>query len=126
MENHAAQIDLKKVKLYLEEKENTARKKRLDERNRLIEELKKLVDLWGKYKIRRVYLYGSLSNGLTHNESDIDIALEGNLSYQDLLTLYGQVDRRLTSISRELDLRNLDELPFKEAIREQGILIYEK
>ncbi|MCX6582963.1 MAG: hypothetical protein NT166_22530 [Candidatus Aminicenantes bacterium] len=51
--------------------------------------------------------------------------MEGNLSYQDLLALYGQVDRRITCISRELDLRNLEELPFQETIRKNGVLIYE-
>lgn len=126
MENHAAEIDLKKVKHFLEEKENKARQKRLDERSRLIDQLKSLPDLWEKFKIRKVYLYGSLANGQTHNESDIDIAVEGNLSYQDILTLYGLIDRRITCISRELDLRNLDELPFQETIRENGVLIYEK
>jgi len=125
MENHAAVIDLKKVKRFLEEKEKNARQKRLDERSQLIKELKSLADLWEKFKIRKVYLYGSLSNGHTHNESDIDIAVEGNISYQDLLTLYGQVDRRITCISRELDLRNLEEMPFQETIRENRVLIYE-
>jgi predicted nucleotidyltransferase len=126
MVNHAAKIDLKKVKNFLEEKEKKTRQKRLDERSGLIAELKSLADLWEKFKIRKVYLYGSLANGQIHNESDIDIAVEGNLSYQDILTLYGLVDRRITCISRELDLRNLDELPFQETIGENGVLIYEK
>lgn len=126
MEKHAVEMNLKKVKRFLEEKKQKALQKKLDERSRLIKELKSLVDLWEKYKIRKVYLYGSLTNNLTHNESDIDIAVEGNLSYQDLLNLYGQVDRRITCVSRELDLRNLEELPFQENIRQNGVLIYEK
>lgn len=36
MENHGAEMDLKKVKRFLEEKEKNARQKRLDERSQLI------------------------------------------------------------------------------------------
>lgn len=120
------EIDIDEAKRFLKEKEDRARQKQWEERDRIINDLKGLTKIWQKYNIKRVYLYGSLTDGKRHSESDIDIAVEGDISYQDLLRLYGEVDRGITGVSRELDLRNLGELSFKEAVREKGIVIYEK
>lgn len=120
------EIDIDEAKRFLKEKENRARQKQREERDRIINDLKGLTKIWQKYNIKRVYLYGSLTDGKRHSQSDIDIAVEADIGYQDLLNLYGEVDRGITAVSRELDLRNLGELPFKEAVREKGILVYEK
>lgn len=116
-------IDIDKVKRFLKEKENRARKKAQDELNQIINDLKCLTNIWEKYKIKRVYLYGSVTAGRIHHQSDIDIAVEGDLGYRELLHLFGEVDKHVT---REIDLRNLDELPFKDTIRKQGVVVYEE
>ena len=118
-----AAIDIEKVKRFLEEKENRAQKKQRDALNRIIKNLKNLVDVWQKYKIKRVYLYGSVTSGRIHDQSDIDIAVEGDLDYRGLLHLFAEVDKHM---DREIDVRNLEELPFKETVRKNGVLVYEE
>lgn len=116
-------IDIEKVKRFLKEKEDRTVKKQKDELSGIIKNLETLTHIWEKYKIKRVYLYGSVTTGRLHNHSDIDIAVEGNLEYRDLLHLFADVDKH---IAREIDLRNLNELPFKETIRNKGVVVYEQ
>ncbi len=116
-------IDIEKVKRFLEEKENRARKKQQDERDRIIKNLEDLTHVWQKYKLKKVYLYGSVTAGRLHRQSDIDIAVEGDLGYRELLHLFAEVDKH---IDREIDVRILDELPFKETVREKGVVVYEE
>lgn len=123
MEQRAIEIDIKKVKHYLEEKDLRARKQKENELNRLIYELQNLRPIWQKYQLERVYLYGSLVDHRTHPDSDVDIAIEGNLEYRQLLHLFGEIGKYF---NREVDLRNLKEIPFKEAVKKKGIIVYEK
>lgn len=116
-------IDIDKVKHFLQEKENRTREKKRAELNQVIKCLKGLANIWQKYKIRKVYLYGSVVDNRVHLQSDIDIAVEGDLEYRELLRLFGEVDKHL---EREIDLRNLDELPFKEIVRKKGVVVYEE
>jgi len=118
-----AAIDIEKVKRFLEEKESRAEKRQRDALTRIIKNLKDLAGVWQKYKIKRVYLYGSVASGRIHDRSDIDIAVEGDLDYRGLLHLFAEVDKHM---DREIDVRNLDELPFKETIRKEGVLVYEE
>ncbi|UCH92225.1 MAG: nucleotidyltransferase domain-containing protein [Candidatus Aminicenantes bacterium] len=119
----AAVIDIEKVKAYLREKEKNRQQKHQEEFQQTAKKLKELGHIWKKYNINKVYLYGSLAQGKIHNQSDIDIAVEGNISYQQLLSLFTEVDRHF---SREIDIRILEELPFREAIREKGVMVYGK
>ncbi len=123
MKNTTAAFNIEKVKAYLLEKEKIHQQKQQQEFDQTAKKLKALTHIWSKYKIKRVYLYGSVTCGKVHRESDIDIALEGDINYQQLLTLFGEVDRHF---SREIDIRNLEELPFKEAVKEKGVVVYEK
>jgi predicted nucleotidyltransferase len=123
MGNKAVEIDIEKVKAYLQEKENTRLKKQQAELIDAGKILKNLVHIWEKYNIARVYLYGSIIDSKLHRQSDIDIAVEGNINFRQLLHLYSEVDRYF---SREIDIRILEELPFKEDIKKRGIVIYEK
>lgn len=118
-----AAIDIEKVKRFLKEKENHAGKKQRDELSRTIENLKNLVGIWKKYKLKKVYLYGSVTSGRIHDQSDVDIAVEGDLDYRELLHLFAEVDKHM---DREIDVRILDELPFKETIRKKGVVVYEE
>jgi predicted nucleotidyltransferase len=123
MRNKPAAINIEKVKAYLREKEKVRRQKQQQEFDRTAKKLKDLAHIWSKYKIKRVYLYGSVTCGKIHRESDIDIALEGDISYQQLLTIFCEVDKHF---SRQVDIRDLEELPFKEAVKEKGVVVYEK
>jgi len=123
METRAVEIDIGKVKAFLQKKEIQYRQSCEDEYKRTLQILKDLVDVWKQYKIKKVYLYGSMKTGRLHDESDIDIAVEGNINYQDLLRLFCEIDRHFT---REVDLRSLEELPFKDAVKKNGVVIYEQ
>jgi predicted nucleotidyltransferase len=123
MENRAAAIDIGKVKAFLQKKEMQYRQSCEDEYKKTMQILKDLVDVWKQYNIKKVYLYGSIITGRLHDESDIDIAVEGNINYQDLLRLFCEIDRHF---AREVDLRSLEELPFKDAVQKNGVVIYEQ
>jgi predicted nucleotidyltransferase len=123
MKNKPAAVNIEKIKAYLREKEKIRRQKQQQEFDQTARKLKAMTHIWIKYKIKRVYLYGSVTCGKVHRESDIDIALEGDINYRQLLTLFSEVDRHF---SREIDIRDLEELPFKEAVKEKGVVVYEK
>ena len=123
MESRTAAIDIGKVKAFLQKKEMQYRQSCENELKRTLQILKDLVDVWKQYNIKKVYLYGSIKTGRLHDESDIDIAVEGNISYLDLLHLFHEIDRHFT---REVDLRNLEELPFKDSVQKNGVVIYEQ
>jgi predicted nucleotidyltransferase len=78
-----------------------------------------------KYKVKRVFLIGSLTYGIVHNKSDIDLVVEGLPSerYIDALVDLNDI------LERKIEL-NL--IPFEDAfetLREktlrEGMLIYE-
>jgi predicted nucleotidyltransferase len=123
METRAAAIDIGKVKAFLQKKEMQYRQSCENECKKTMQILKDLVDVWKQYNIKKVYLYGSIITGRLHDESDIDIAVEGNINYQDLLRLFCEIDRHF---AREVDLRSLEELPFKDAVQKNGVVIYEQ
>ena len=123
METTGVKIDIKKAKAYLLEKENLHRQKQQEELKKTAKKIKDLVHIWNKYNIKRVYLYGSITREKVHHQSDIDIAVEGDISYQQLLSLYGEVDKHF---SREIDIRILEELPFKKTVKEKGVVAYER
>lgn len=119
----AVEIDIEKVKAYLREKESVHRQKQQEELEQTTKKIKDLAHIWNKYNIKRVYLYGSITREKVHHQSDIDMAVEGDINYRQLLSLYGEVDRHF---ARENDIRILEELPFKETVKEKGVVAYEK
>ncbi len=122
METGFTHIDLKKVKAFLREKEEIRKQKSRNELKATVKKLNDLAPTWKKYNIKKVYLYGSLTVGSLHSESDIDIAVEGNINYLQLLELWGELDRHFP---REIDVRILEELPFNESIRKKGMVVYD-
>ncbi|MCP5046107.1 MAG: nucleotidyltransferase domain-containing protein [bacterium] len=122
MERHTVDIDVGKARLFLREKESQAQQEREDESKRTIQILKDLSGVWQEYKLKRVYLYGSVATARIHDDSDVDIAVEGDIGYAGLLRLFGELDGRMT---REIDLRLLDELPFKDVVRQKGMVVYD-
>ena len=123
METAAVKIDIEEARAYLREKERMLQQKKREELEQTIKKIRDLAHIWEKYNIKRVYLYGSIPRLRTHRQSDIDIALEGDIDYSQLLGLYGEVDKHF---SRETDIRSLEELPFKATVKEKGVVAYEK
>lgn len=76
------------------------------------------------YGLKRVYLFGSLAEGLFFKGSDIDIAIEGMdfANYLKALAEYNYIK------NIHLDILSLEFCPpeLKEVILEKGKLIYEK
>jgi predicted nucleotidyltransferase len=77
-------------------------------------------------RIRRVYLFGSvLCPRVLRRDSDVDIAIEGELSAEDYFALWRQLEYAVGD--RPVDLVELDkDLHFAARVRETGELIYER
>jgi len=115
--------DPKKVIEYLKAREEKVRQKKIQERKQIVKKLKDLKPLWKSLNIERVYLYGSIARLNFHNESDIDVAIEGDINFKELLNLINTVGDHF---KREIDIRLINELDFKEKILREGIIIYER
>ncbi len=116
-------MDLQKVKEFLLEKEERAKKSRDEKRREVFARLDGAAGLFSKYAIERVYLYGSMVTGAIHHKSDVDIAIEGDPGFKNILRLYSELSGVL---SMPVDVRLLDELPFREAVKKRGKVIYER
>jgi predicted nucleotidyltransferase len=119
----STKIDTQLVKNYLLEKHQKKIALKEKERDEILSTLRELSQLWEKYELERVYLYGSMVELSFNKHSDIDIAVEPDLDFENLLKLYTEINRYF---KREVDIRLLSEIPFKEKIRKEGILIYER
>ena len=109
---------------FLWEREEKRRRERERRRQEIMQEVKKAVETVApSFAVERVYLYGSLLNSRWRPDSDVDLAVEGVLSYGDLLTLWAELDAR---VDQDVDLRELARLPFKEKVKREGILLYER
>lgn len=101
---------------------------RLRRHERAMEEAREALDrvLPGaleRHGARRAWLFGSLAWGGTHDESDVDLAVEG-LRPEQQTALHVELMRALPL---RVDLLRLDELPedFRERILAEGRLLYE-
>lgn len=115
------EIDIEKARQFLQDKENLKRRKKQEELKHIIEKLKTLENYWKKYKVKKVYLHGSMVDGIFHEGSDIDIAVTG-VGFQEVLGLFSNIGRHF---DRVVDVRSLEDLPFKEKVQQKGVLIYE-
>lgn len=116
-------ISLKDIKKYLINKEHSKIALKLKEREDVLSILKGLTYIWQEYKIQEVYLYGGFVNMSFYKYSDIDIAIKGDIDYEKFLRICSELNRHF---KRDVDVRLLDELPFKEKVKKEGILIYER
>lgn len=116
-------VNVKRAKEYLLEKEKRVRHLRVIERDTVISELQALNSLWEKYGIEKVYLYGSFTDSSFRECSDIDLAIEPDIPYKELLLLFSEVNKK---VKREVDVRLLSELPFHKMVTKNGIIVYER
>jgi len=74
--------------------------------------------------VRRAYLFGSALYGL-RRDSDVDIAVEGELSAEAYFSLWRELDRAIPE--RMVDLVELDRHPrLATHVYREGMLIYER
>lgn len=116
-------IEVQKARDFLKAREKKIIDQKIKERNRIIHLLKNMKRFWEEYNIEKIYLYGTFTGLNFHNDSDIDLAVAGKLGFKELLKLLSAAG---DYFKRELDIRVLDELPFKDEILKTGVLIYER
>ena len=92
-----------------------------------IEELKRVISpIAEKYRISRVYLFGSFARGDYDGQSDIDIRIEkGNL--KGMFALCGFYTEVSEVLERKVDIHTTGSLTqeFLERIKKDEILLYE-
>ena len=116
-------IDINNVKNFLLQKEQLEISLKQKEKREIVSALKALKKVWGKYDLEKVYLYGSFADMTFYKYSDVDVAVEPEIPFEDLLKLYSEVNRRT---KREVDIRALKELHFADKVKKTGVLIYER
>jgi predicted nucleotidyltransferase len=116
-------MDIKAIKQRLIRREKQKSDTMAGERLRVHEVLKENIPLMKRYGIERAYLYGTIVSGAFNRSSDVDVAVEPALPYGELLRLHSSLSIKL---GRTVDIRILDELPFRESIRREGTLLYER
>lgn len=116
-------MELLRIKSYLSEKEKKERLLKEQERDAIIVKLVGLKSVWEKYKVKRIYMYGSFVDLTFCKYSDIDLAVESEMEYDVFLGFFSEVNR---GFGRQVDLRLINELPFAQQVREKGLLIYER
>lgn len=77
-------------------------------------------------QVRRAYLFGSMARrGPTRRDSDIDIAIEGQLSAETYFALWRELERAIPGRTVEVVELGPD-LHFAERARRTGELVYER
>ena len=79
-----------------------------------------------KYPIRKAYLFGSYARGNATEKSDVDLRIEGDI--KSFFMLGGIYSELSDALGTELDL--LSRLPeseaFKENLKQDEVLLYER
>jgi predicted nucleotidyltransferase len=83
-------------------------------------DLKKAIHILSQEGCKEIYLFGSLGEGNTSEQSDIDLAVKG-LKKGDFFIVYGKL---IMSLEHQVDLVNLGKNDrFSKMLREKGKLI---
>jgi predicted nucleotidyltransferase len=120
-------FDYKKAHQFLEKKEQD-RKQFLDKKyHQACQDFEKIVNfIILKYNPKKIYQWGSLLNREHFSEiSDIDIALEGVTSAEQLFEIYGAI-MSMTDFSVDLIQIEKIEPEFAELIKKNGRAVYER
>jgi len=120
-------IDYKTARQFLEKKEQI-RLQLLDKRyNRACNDFEKIIRfIIEKYNPERIYQWGSLLHRENFSEfSDIDIALEGITSAEQLFEMYGAI---MDMTDFPIDLVQIEKIvpEFADLIKAKGKIIYER
>jgi hypothetical protein len=86
----------------------------------------RIIPVCKKYPIRKAYLFGSYARGNATEKSDVDLRIEGDI--KSFFMLGGIYSDLADALGTELDL--LSKLPdseaFKENIKKDEVLLYER
>lgn len=94
--------------------------------NHSIEQIKKLTEpVFKRYKIRRAGVFGSVARGLATAESDVDILVDMDLSYDllDFLRFKQELESRLQKKVDVVEYRAIKPL-IRENILNSEVVIY--
>lgn len=117
-------VEVAQVRQFLLTREEKRRRAKELARQRVVAQLKEALEAVAPlFPVDRVYLYGSILTGRWRPDSDLDLAVEGDLSPEDFFRLWGELDKRL---EQEIDLREIVKLPFRERVQRKGVVLYER
>jgi len=121
------EFDYNSARRFLEKKEND-RENLLNERyNQACQDFRNIIEkIIENYNPKRIIQWGSLLNREYFSEiSDIDIAIEGITSAEEIFKLYGDI-MNMTNFS--IDLIQLEKIApeFAQLIKQKGKVVYER
>lgn len=117
-------VEIAHVRRFLLNREEKRQRTKELERQQVLAQLKEALEAVAPlFPVERVYLYGSTLTGRWHPDSDLDLAVEGDLPPGDFFRLWVELDKRL---EQEIDLREIAKLPFREKVQRTGVVLYER
>jgi predicted nucleotidyltransferase len=120
-------MDLIGVRAYLEAREGQRFQTREETRLRALEMARAAIQtvLPVFPRVRRAFLFGSITRpGAMRRDSDIDIAVEGDLTAEEYFALWRALDREISGWQVEVVELEKD-LHFAERVRKTGEKVYE-
>jgi predicted nucleotidyltransferase len=117
-------IDISKCARHLKDKEERRIWEKENLRRKVITKLSLLSEVLNDFpKVRKAYIFGSiLKKGRFGENSDIDIALEGDVK-EDYFPIWGKLEEKL---GERVDLRILENNSTSQIIKREGKLVYER
>lgn len=92
------------------------------------ETIERVREVFDKFSgIEQAILYGSRALGTYRNSSDIDITLKGEISFEELLSIEGEIDELL--LPYQFDISRYDAIREEKLLRhieEHGVIFYKK
>lgn len=123
MEKGFDPVKIKTIKHFLISREKSRTELKAKERADILLTLKSQTQIWKKFKIDTVYLYGSFVDMSFTSSYDIDIAVSGDIDNSVFSALFAHINK---PFKRVVDIRLLSELPFRKKVEKEGIIIYER
>ena len=122
------EIDIAAARAHLQAREARLKREREAIRQQAIQAVRLAVkSILPRFpQVQRVYLFGSVIRpGAFRSLSDVDIAVEGELSAEDYFALWRELDRAVPDW--QIDLVELGrDVFFADRVREAGEVIYER
>jgi len=116
--------EIERVRQFLINREEKQRQTKEMARQQVLAKLKEALEAVAPlFPVERVFLYGSTLTGRWRPDSDLDLAVEGDLSPEEFFGLWAELDKQL---EQEIDLREMAKLPFQEKVQRKGVVLYER
>lgn len=116
--------DIEKACRFLKTRELLRIRERELQRAEMIETLKTMLAMLAEqFEYSKVYLYGSWCRSCQTSESDIDLAVIGEMDFTQTVRLQSELERNL---KRFADIRLLKTLPFQDSVVKEGVPVYDR